>query len=78
MSKFYIESPEQVYGCFRCGKMMGEVKEDMHGYTCGECGERSVVTFTNTLDILNDLYLKGDISYVHDGIEIDLEDFDED
>lgn len=78
MSKFYVEDPEQIYGCFRCGEIMGEVREsDLGiGFVCESCGEKAVVTFTNTLDILNDLYLKGDIAFNGDDMLEDEFDFE--
>lgn len=39
---------------------MGEVKSnDGYRFVCESCGEDSVVTFVNALDILNDLHLQG-------------------
>jgi len=73
MSKFYIEDPEQVYGCFRCGEVMGDIHEAESGigYVCESCGEQAVISFLNTLDILNDLYLKGDLSLEGEDIYLD-------
>jgi len=64
MSKFYVEEPEQIYGCWRCGELMGEIRESegSYGYICESCGEQGIVSFLNALDMLNDMYLKGDIS----------------
>lgn len=75
MSKFYIEDPSQVYGCFRCGIMMGDIKEAPNGvgYICEGCGEQSVITFLNALDILNNMHLQGDLSL--DGEDTYLDDF---
>ena len=75
MSRFYIEDPEQIYGCFRCGELMGDVTEVGHGHVCGSCGEDSVISLLNSLDIINDLFLKGDLTlngediYLNDIIE---------
>ena len=58
----YIEEEAlgSIYGCFRCGKINGDLTEDDDGvYLCGECGERSVLPFRGALDILNDMHLKG-------------------
>lgn len=76
MSKFYIEAPEQVYGCFRCGELMGDIREanDGYHYICENCGEVSVISFVNALDILNDLYIKGDLSLANEEIYLDFEE----
>jgi hypothetical protein len=44
---------------------MGEIREgdNNYGYVCGCCGEQSIVSFLNSLDILNDLHLKGEMGY---------------
>ena len=53
----YIEDTGQLYGCFRCGKVMGDIKKLDDGHVqCGNCGEQSIVTFIQALDILNDYY----------------------
>lgn len=75
-SDMYIEDPEQIYGCWRCGKVMGALKEDDAGFRliCGECGENSVLSFINALDVINDLFVRG----ILEQEQIDLEDFIDD
>ena len=49
-----------VYGCYRCGETEGEVLKLEDGiYSCGGCGELSVVTFVQALDMLNSLHRQG-------------------
>jgi len=74
-SRFYIEDTEQIFGCWRCGEIMGDIHEaeTSEGYICDSCGERAIVSFTNTLDVMNDLYLKGLLS--PDNEELELDDF---
>ena len=75
MSRFYVEDPEQIYGCFRCGELMGEVTTVGKNHVCGSCGEDSVISLLNSLDIINDLFLKGSLTlhgediYLNDIIE---------
>ena len=54
---------DQVHGCFRCGESQGiaTVLED-GTVECGTCRERSVVTFLQALDILNELYTRGEFT----------------
>ena len=79
MSKFYIENPRQVHGCFRCGELMGEIREDevSSAYICDSCGEDGVITFQHALDIINDLYLRGMVDLAHDDDEIEFFEEDE-
>ena len=82
MSKFYIEDVNQLYGCFRCGRIMGDLKKEHEDAfpTCGECGENGVVTFVQALDLLNDVHLSGDLE-THDEdeyLEFIILDEDED
>lgn len=55
----YIEDPEQIYGCWRCGEIMGDIRTEETGYVCEGCGAEAVVTMTNILDLMNDLHLRG-------------------
>jgi len=75
VSKFYVEGPEQLYGCYRCGEIMGEIRESdsSTGWTCESCGEPAVMSFLNALDILNDLYIRGDLQL--NGEDIYIDDF---
>ena len=71
----YIEDPEQIYGCFRCGELMGDIREGDQGSVCEGCGEAAIMTLQNSLDIINDLYLRGDLT-VH-GEEVYLDGIEE-
>lgn len=47
-----------VHGCFRCGEIGGDFELDEQGFCiCSSCGERSIVSFQQALDLLNDFYL---------------------
>jgi hypothetical protein len=51
---------KHIYGCYRCGELEGEVvKHEDGSYACGSCGELSVVTFVQALDMLNAFYREG-------------------
>lgn len=52
-----------IYGCFRCGEINGEISQDEETLvvSCQSCGEDSIVTFQQALDLLNDFYLKGEV-----------------
>lgn len=54
---------EELLHCFRCGARDVEVN-DLGGdkVKCPDCGERSLMTTVEALDLLNDLYLKGNFS----------------
>ena len=69
----YIEDYTAMWACYRCGEIMGDVREteNHYGYTCESCGEQSVISFLNALDILNDLYLKGDLQFNEEDMYID-------
>ena len=69
----YIEEPSQIYGCWRCGKVMGDVVEDCLGNAtvCGDCGEHTIMTFLTALDLINDLFVIG----VLEQESINLEDY---
>lgn len=59
-----------MYGCYRCGKIEGEVRYDevIESYCCEECGAiDSLVTFEQALDIINDAYLT--FGHHYDGID---------
>lgn len=77
----YVEDFTSLYGCFRCGEINGDIKEDLdQRYICDNCGERGVVTFVNALDILNETYIRGYIDINHEmllDVELDLEDIDD-
>jgi len=78
MSKFYVEDPTKLYACYRCGEMMGEIRESegVYGYICESCGEQGIVSFLNALDILNDMYVKGELHL--NGEDQYIDDFTED
>jgi len=65
VSKFYVEDHSQIYGCYRCGAVMGEVQEDPYEghHRCGSCGEAAVISFLNALDMLNEMHLRGEIGF---------------
>lgn len=50
------------YRCFRCG--FEEYREDDDGtiLRCPDCGEKSLISFLTACDILNDLYLRGQLN----------------
>lgn len=50
---------ENEYGCFRCGAVRPQVdiNPDTGSMTCGGCGEASIVTLKQALDMLNGYYL---------------------
>lgn len=60
-----IEKEEvgNVYGCFRCGELCGEVVITTESTLpiCGSCGESSVLTFQQALDVMNELHLSGEL-----------------
>ena len=65
---------KETYYCFRCGK------ETNKGLTytfslCPACGEKGVLSLQTCLDILNDLYLNGELSQ-YDIKEFDLSDWE--
>lgn len=78
MSRFYVEDIEQIWACFRCGEVMGDIRENSTGgaYTCESCGENSIITFVSALDIINDLYLQGDLTSYGEEVEF-YDDIDE-
>ena len=62
VDKFYIEDINNVYGCFRCGEVMGDVGIiDEHMPYCKECGEMGILSFRQALDIVNDFHRTGDL-----------------
>lgn len=73
MSKFYIEDTGQLYGCFRCGKIMGKLHRLVDDHLiCGECNENGIVSFVQALDLLNDHYLKHELEPMDDQEYLDL------
>ncbi len=50
---------EDVFGCFRCGTVRPtcDRNPDTDKLHCGVCGECAVVTFRQSLDMLNSLWL---------------------
>ena len=51
---------QPTHGCYRCGTIEGDFNEDENGVAiCDHCGERSVVSFQQALDLLNDFHLSG-------------------
>lgn len=49
-----------IHGCFRCGEINGEFEYDEMGFAyCLHCDERSIVSFRQSLDLLNDFYIRG-------------------
>lgn len=73
-NNFYIEDPNSLYGCFRCGKIMGEIEQDelTTYYKCMECGEIGVVSFQQGLDIINDMYRRGHIHLSNELDDLDI------
>lgn len=74
---------EETYGCYRCGVQFEEDLRDPYEsivYPCSSCGETSVISFTQSLDLVNDLILKGviDLPYWEAQDEDDFLDFEED
>ncbi len=57
------------YRCFRCGTenetLMQNEEESAFGVCCS-CGEESVVTFIQALDIINEYYLQKEEAYDFD------------
>ena len=51
------------HGCYRCGEIDGEVEVYIDQSTkCCSCGTTgTVISFQTALDIINDLYLKGEM-----------------
>ena len=52
---------EEIYYCFRCGSR-SEKGLDNEMAECHECGEHSVVSVLMAYDILNSLYLRGELN----------------
>jgi len=52
---------EEIYYCFRCGSK-SEKGLDNEMAHCHECGEHAVVSVLMAYDILNSLYLKGQLN----------------
>lgn len=50
---------EEHYGCFRCGAIrpIVDINPDTGKYHCGQCGEASIVTMRQALDMLNNYYI---------------------
>lgn len=72
-NSFYVEDPNQVYGCFRCGELMGDFTEAGETLTCSGCGEEGIVSMVNALDMINDMYLKGHLTF--HGEEVFIDDY---
>lgn len=75
----YVENNSQIYGCFRCGAVMGEMEkeEDTAIYKCCECGEHSIVGFVQAMDMLNELYVNGELHLEPNEDEFDFGDVNE-
>ena len=77
----YVEQPEQLWACFRCGAQQPEHTEDEATglHLCKECGEEGVITFQLALDIINDMYRrevfipKEAVTYEDDTMDYDYE-----
>lgn len=72
----YVEDLSQIYGCWRCGTLMGGVEENSEGHNvvCKGCGESAILSFTTALDLINDLHVRG----ILEQEAVSLEDFYED
>lgn len=70
------ESIGSIYGCFRCGEMLGELEGDEEGTAvCQSCGSTSIMTFQMALDTINELYVAGVFTLEPtDADYIDIED----
>lgn len=64
---------EKTYGCFRCGVLQGPISYDKvtERVSCGECGERGIVSFKQALDMLNELYGGSHHQKVMEAMDID-------
>lgn len=51
---------EQEYGCYRCGTVrpIVETHKSTGEVRCGNCGEAGIVTLRQSLDIVNDYYIR--------------------
>ena len=76
MNKIDSKLASDVYGCFRCGDTLGPMIVQTDGYVrCGGCNEVSVVTFQQALDILNNMWIEGNIRHYEEySTEDSLED----
>ena len=76
----YVEDISKVYGCFRCGVILGAVKVNPEeGYhTCVECGENGIVSFIQALDTINDQHLRGALDGFDDDDDLYTMIFEED
>jgi transcription elongation factor Elf1 len=74
---------EDIFGCFRCGTVRPtcDRNPDTDKIHCGVCGEISVVTFRQALDMLNALWLSNrkqvDESMLYDEYYFDFEETEE-
>ena len=61
--------------CYRCGSVNGEfVFDELSAvHHCGECGAEGVITFRQSIDILNQLVLSGTIKDITDHTELGYE-----
>lgn len=73
----YLDDKSKIYGCWRCGEIMGDYREDsINGNAiCESCGEPAIVTFVASMDLLNSLYLRGvfDLESMADEYDIEIE-----
>jgi len=71
----YIEDYEMIQGCWRCGEIMGDIRQEEQGYICESCGEQAIVSMINILDVMNDLHLRGLL--MQHGEEILIDDIED-
>jgi hypothetical protein len=50
---------EIIYGCFRCGCKHSAPDDLIRPGSCVTCGEEHLLTHQESLDLLNELFLKG-------------------
>jgi DNA-directed RNA polymerase subunit RPC12/RpoP len=75
----YIEDPETIYACFRCGVVLGDVENDGDFSRCGHCKKHSIVNIIQALDIINQFYEAGYLKLDGDLEELEFgEEFPED
>lgn len=65
-----VRETEDTYGCFRCGALKPTCSQRDEKVQCGECGEATVVTFRQALDMLNNLWLSNKNAVI-DSMEYD-------
>jgi DNA-directed RNA polymerase subunit RPC12/RpoP len=61
----YYDKVDIVHKCFRCGDVPDDIEQDDATglMRCGNCGELSVLPVVAAYDLINDLYLRGILTF---------------